>query len=329
MVDPVAVEGNGARRLGLLSVVAALGDAGAQARALHERVGDALEGVPYELILVDDGSTDGTADVLDELAAGDPRVRVIHLSRSFGAELALTAGLDHSNGDALVVLDPDLRDPPEAIRLLLDEWRAGAEVVYGMREGAQDGGAAGFITRPLARMAGVELEAEAGELRLLDRRAIEAVRAMRERSRFLRGMTVWVGMRQTAVAYRPMEPAQATRRGGTSSAVRHALASATAFSQGPLRVATVAGLALGALALLALPVVLIVGILAGLGVTVAAVVVLALGGVQLVIVGILGAYVSRIYDEVKQRPLYVVRETRNLPGSAAAEPADQEPAPAP
>jgi dolichol-phosphate mannosyltransferase len=329
MVDPVAVEGNGARRLGLLSVVAALGDAGAHARALPGRVGAALQGVPYELILVDDGSTDGTASVLDELAAADPRVRVIHLSRSFGAELALTAGLDRAHGDALVVLDPDLRDPPEAIRLLLDEWRAGADVVYGMREDADDAGAAGFITRPLARMAGVELEAQAGELRLLDRRAIEAVRGMRERSRFLRGMTVWVGMRQTAVGYRSLEKGEGAPRGGASSAVRHALDSATAFSQGPLRAATVAGLALGALALLALPVVLIVGILAGLGTTVAVVAVLAVGAAQLVIMGVVGTYVSRIYEEVKQRPLYVVRETRNLPGSAAAPPADREPAPAP
>jgi dolichol-phosphate mannosyltransferase len=190
------VNGAGQRQLGLLSVVVPLCDEEAIARELVRRVTEALAGHELELILVDDGSTDGTPEVLDELAAEDSRVKVLRLSRNFGHQTALTAGLDHARGDAVVMLDGDLQDPPEVIPRLIERWREGVDVVYAVystRPGETrfKVATARLFYRLMTRFAQIQLPPNAGDFRLLDRRALDAVLAMRERNRFLRGMTVW------------------------------------------------------------------------------------------------------------------------------------------
>src|SRR3954449_10034604 len=194
------------REVGLLSVVAPMFEEEEIVGRFAERVGAALDGVDYELILVDDGSKDRTVEAMEAAAAGDPRVKIVSLSRNFGHQPALTAGLEHARGDAVVMLDGDLQDPPEVIPQMLERWREGVDVVYAVRQ--QRLGetpfkrvtARGFykVFRRLTRM---DLAVESGDFRLMDRRALDALLAMPERNRFLRGMTVWIGFTQTAVPF--------------------------------------------------------------------------------------------------------------------------------
>ena len=201
-----AEAGVGPRRLDLLSIVAPVYNEEATIEEFYTRVCSALESYPFELVLVDDGSTDGSPALLDALADNDARVRVVYLSRNFGHQTALTAGLDHASGDAVVMLDADLQDPPELICTMVDHWRAGCDVVYAVRE--QRSGESRFKLRTAKlfyslfdKLAQVELQHNSGDFRLLDRRALDALLSMRERNRFLRGMTVWVGYTQAAVPY--------------------------------------------------------------------------------------------------------------------------------
>ena len=316
--------GNGSpgRRLALLSVVAPMRDEAGVVDAFHERVVRVLDGVPFELILVDDGSRDGTDAALDRLADADPRVRVIHLARSFGHQAALCAGMDNARGDAVETLDGDLQDPPEVILDLLERWRAGADVVFAVRQ--QRAGetwfklaSARWFYRLFAWLSQLPLEHNSGDFRLLDRRAVDALRAMPERNRFLRGMTAWVGFTQTAVPYER----DARRAGETKYTLRRmlrlSLDALVSFSNVPLQLATLLGFAVSAIAFLGLPLV-IVARFAGIyvpGVSSILFAVLLLGGIQLITVGIIGEYVGRIYDEVKRRPLYVVRDVRNVEGA--------------
>src|SRR5262249_23078173 len=189
------------RRVGesrLLSVVAPRLDEVGTAGEFHRRICTALKGVPFELIVVDDGSTDGTRELLAKLAERDERVKVVELSRNFGHQTALTAGLDHASGDAVVMIDADLQDPPELIPTMLERWRDGADVVYAVRS-ERNGetrfklATARWFYRLLSKLSPIELRADSGDFRLLDRRALDALLTMRERNRYLRGMTVWVG----------------------------------------------------------------------------------------------------------------------------------------
>jgi len=192
------------RTLGLLSVVAPVYNEQELLDEFYARVCSALEGIDFELVLVDDGSTDTSPAILHHLASGDPRVHIVYLSRNFGHQTAITAGLDHARGDAVVMLDADLQDPPELIPRMLDHWRAGCDVVYAVRE-QRDGESrfklttARWFYKLFDKLTQVELHHNSGDFRLLDRGALNALLSMRERSRFLRGMTVWVGYRQAAV----------------------------------------------------------------------------------------------------------------------------------
>jgi polyisoprenyl-phosphate glycosyltransferase len=283
-------------------------------------VSAALEGIPFELVLVDDGSTDRTPQLLAELAARDPRVRVVQLSRNFGHQTALTAGLDHARGDAVAMLDADLQDPPELIPEMLQHWRRGTDVVYAVRR-RRDGEtrfkltSARWFYRLFSALADVELEPDSGDFRLLDRAPLDALLSMRERNRFLRGMTVWVGYTQTAVPYER----DARRAGETKYTLRRMLSfsldAISSFSHRPLQLATLIGFLCAAFAFVLIPVVIALRIagsyLPGFGtITIA---VLLLGGIQLMAIGLIGEYVGRIYDEVKGRPLYVVRARLNEP----------------
>ncbi len=320
MSSGLAIDPNAERRvLGLLSVVAPVYNEEALIEEFYGRVCAALEGLTFELVLVDDGSSDASPQILERLAESDPRVCVVFLSRNFGHQTALTAGLDHARGDAVVMLDADLQDPPELIPRMLDHWRRGCDVVYAVREQREGESrfklsTAKWFYKLFDRLAQVELEHNSGDFRLLDRQALNALLSMRERNRFLRGMTVWVGYTQAAVSYR-RDPRQAGETKYTlSKMMKFSLDAISSFSHRPLQLATLLGFVISTLAFIAIPVVialrLVGSYLPGFGsITIA---ILLLGGIQLIAIGIIGEYVGRIYDEVKGRPLYLVRARRNL-----------------
>ena len=310
------MEGREAR---LVSVVVPMFNEEGTAEELYERIGRALAHVPFEVVAVDDGSTDATQGILARLADQDDRLKVVTLSRNFGHQTALTAGLDHASGDVVVTIDADLQDPPELIPDMLARWSEGSDVVYAVRKERQGEtrfkrSTARVFYRVLERLSDVPVAPDAGDFRLLDRRAVDAVLSMGERNRYLRGMTVWVGYTQTAIEY-----TRGPRRAGTTKyplrrMVRFALDAIASFSHVPLQIATVVGFVIALFAFLCIPVAIGVRIAGEFvpGVTTTVVAVLLLGGIQLMAIGMIGEYVGRIYDEVKRRPLYLVRERRNV-----------------
>jgi len=303
----------------LLSVVAPMYEEQDIVDPFTERVAAALEGVDYELILVDDGSKDATAAAMARAAAADPRVKVVALSRNFGHQPALTAGLEHARGDVIVMLDGDLQDPPELIPEMLEQWRAGIDVVYAVRQERLGETAFKRVTargfyRVFRRLTGLDLAVESGDFRLMDRRALDALLAMPERARFLRGMTVWIGFTQTAVPFVRQERHAGVTKYPLRKMLRFSFDAITSFSSAPLQFATFLGFLFSVLAFLAIPLTIIARYteIYPRGVPSTIVVILFLGGIQLITVGIIGEYVGRIYDEVKHRPLYVVRERINV-----------------
>jgi glycosyltransferase involved in cell wall biosynthesis len=327
----VSTVANGQRALKLLSVVAPVYNEEALIEEFYGRTCGALEGIEFELVLVDDGSSDSSAAILDRLAETDPRVRVVFLSRNFGHQTALTAGLDHARGDAVVMLDADLQDPPELIPRMLDHWRGGCDVVYAVREEREGEShfklaTARWFYKLFDKLAQVELEHNSGDFRLLDRQALDALLSMRERNRFLRGMTVWVGYMQTAVPYK-RDPRYAGETKYTlSRMLKFSLDAISSFSHRPLQLATLFGFLVSTVAFVAIPVVLVLRVAGSYlpGFSSITIAILLLGGIQLIAIGIIGEYVGRIYDEVKGRPLYLVRARRNLaaPTHAPAEVSD-------
>jgi polyisoprenyl-phosphate glycosyltransferase len=319
MSQPIPAEGPMMREPSLISVVSPVLDEADVLEAFHERISSALADWEFELILVDDGSSDRTPEVLESLAARDPRVRVVMLSRNFGQEAAVSAGLDHSSGDLVVTMDADLQDPPEVIPKLLARWREGADVVYAVREARHGEGwmklaTSRWFTRLFSRTAGLEIHPGIGDFRLLDRRVVDVLRDMPERARFLRGLSLWVGFTQSSVPFQR----DARFAGRTSYSwgkmTRYSLDALTSFSRAPLHLATLLGFAVSFLALLGIPYVIVGRILDFYveGISSLLFAVLLLGGIQLITLGIVGEYVARIYDEVKRRPLYVVRTRLNL-----------------
>jgi polyisoprenyl-phosphate glycosyltransferase len=309
----------------LLSIVAPVYNEQELVEQFVQRACAAAADYEFELVLVNDGSADATPQLLDRLAAADRRVRVIHLSRNFGHQAALTAGLEHAGGDVVAMLDADLQDPPELIRDMIAQWSQGADVVYAVRrqregETAFKLATASWFYKLFDKLAQVDLEPNSGDFRLLDRRALDALLAMTERSRFLRGMTVWVGFNQTAVSYERDARNAGETKYTVRKMLRFSLDAITSFSHLPLQLATWAGLLSASVAFIAIPVVIVLRIfdsyLPGFGsITIA---ILLLGGIQLIALGVIGEYVGRIYDEVKHRPLYIVREERNRPSADRA-----------
>lgn len=286
---------------------------------LYDRLVKVMAGQPEQLrlILVDDGSRDGSAQWVADTARRDDRVTLLRLSRNFGHQIAITAGMDHADADAVVIMDADLQDPPEAIPDLLAKWREGFEVVYAVRKSRAGETflkkflAASFY-RVFHRMASIDVPMDAGDFRLIDRKVVKAMREVRELHRFVRGLTCWVGFRQGAVTYE-----RAARHAGTTKypvwkSARLAWDGLTSFSGAPLRWMTMIGLLVSlAGALLALRI--MVGKLLGHselvpGWTSLVTLMLLLSGVQLVSLGLVGQYVSRVYEESKKRPLYYITE---------------------
>jgi glycosyltransferase involved in cell wall biosynthesis len=279
-------------------------------------------GAPFELVLVNDGSRDGSYQVLRELYERDPRVRVINFSRNFGHQIAISAGLDHARGDAVVIIDSDLQDPPEVIPTLVERWKAGAEVVYAQR--TKRAGetrfkllTAAIFYRLIARITGMDIPRDTGDFRLLDRRVVEALVVMREHHRFMRGLSVWVGFRQEAVQYERHERFAGATNYPLFKMIRFSLDAITGFSYAPLQLATTFGFALAGVSLLGIVVAVLLrlvgGAIQGQGTTL--IVVLFLGGIQLIFLGVIGEYLGRIYDEVRARPLYIVRNVLEQPES--------------
>lgn len=284
---------------------------------LHRRVGETMaraEG-DWELVLVDDGSTDGSSDRILELAQQDPRVRPVVFARNFGHQIAVTAGLDYSRGEAVVIIDADLQDPPELILEMIAKWREGFEVVYAVRAAREGEGwfkrvSASFFYRLINRLTSIRIPVDAGDFRLMDRKVVDVLNRMREHHRFLRGMSSWVGFKQTGVVYK-----RAARFSGEThypfrKMLRLALNAITSFSFFPLQVASYLGFISAGIATIAIPIVItlrIMGNQAFFGQATTLLAVLFFGGVQLISLGILGEYIGRLYDEARGRPLYIVR----------------------
>ncbi len=319
-------------RVPLLSVIVPCANEEEVLQETHRRLMKALReiGIEFEILYVDDGSTDSTMDVLREIQSSNPQVRVVSLSRNFGHQVAITAGMEHSAGDGIVVIDADLQDPPEVIREFVEQWRAGYDVAYGVRTERQGESifkllTAGLFYRLIGQLSDTKIPPDAGDFRLIDRRVAEALLSMPERDRFIRGMVSWLGFSQVAVPYRRAPRLAGKTKYPLLRMVRFAADGIVSFSTTPLRAATWLGFAVSALAVLGILYIVYDRLFAKNWVQGWASIVIAilfLGGVQLICLGIIGEYVGRIYGESKRRPLYLVRrrlgfdQTAGKPDSA-------------
>ena len=301
------------------SIIAPIFNEAQTIEELYHRIKDVMDGLgePWELLLVDDGSTDGSTDAIREVAARDHSVRPVFFARNFGHQLAVTAGLDYARGQAVVIIDSDLQDPPEVIPDLIEKWRQGYEVVYAVRSGREGESwfklfTASLFYRLIDRITDVKIPMDTGDFRLLDRKVVEVIKGMRERHRFLRGMSIWVGFRQTGVEYRRAARFAGETKYPFKKMLKFASDAITSFSYFPLQMATYLGFISAGLSILAIPIVIAIRLWGRhtplLGQATTLIAVLFLGGVQLISLGILGEYIGRLYDEAKGRPLYIVRE---------------------
>jgi polyisoprenyl-phosphate glycosyltransferase len=273
-------------------------------------------GEPWELELVDDGSSDGSTEIIHSLAAQDPRVRPIIFARNFGHQIAVTAGLDYARGKAAIIIDADLQDPPAVILDLIAKWREGYQVVYAVRAEREGESwfklfTASLFYRVIQRITDVNIPLDTGDFRLLDCKVVDVMKTMRERHRFLRGMSSWVGFRQTGVNYKRAARFAGETKYPLRKMMLLALNAITGFSYFPLELATYVGFVAAGISILTIPVIIferLAGRQEFVGQATTLIAVLFLGGVQLICAGILGEYIGRIYDEVKGRPLYVVSE---------------------
>ncbi len=285
---------------------------------LYRRVKTVMDstGETWELILVDDGSTDGSTEAICKLGKEDKRVRPVIFARNFGHQIAITAGWDYARGDAIVIIDADLQDPPEMILEMAKKWKEGYEVVYAVRAEREGESwfklwTASLFYRIIYRITDVKIPLDTGDFRLMDRKVVDVLKQMRERHRFPRGMSVWVGFKQVGVNYKRAARLAGETKYPFRKMFRLALNAITSFSYFPLQVATFFGFVSAGVAILAIPFVIymrVTGSQAFLGQATTLIAVLFLGGVQLISLGILGEYVGRLYDEAKGRPLYIIRE---------------------
>lgn len=285
---------------------------------LYRRVKKIMDssGETWELILVDDGSTDGSTEKIRELAQTDQAVRPVIFARNFGHQVAITAGWDYARGDAVVIIDADLQDPPETILELAKKWKEGYEVVYAVR--AEREGetwfkkfTAALFYRLIYAITDVKIPVDTGDFRLMDRKVVNVLKQMKERHRFPRGMSAWVGFKQIGVEYKRAARVAGVTKYPFSKMLKLALNAITGFSYFPLQVATYFGFFSAGISILAIPVVAymrMTGAGAFTGQATTLIAVLFLGGVQLISLGTLGEYIGRLYDEAKGRPLYIVRD---------------------
>jgi dolichol-phosphate mannosyltransferase len=301
-----------------LSIVAPVYNEEAILHELYNRISEtmtALDGT-WELVLVNDGSWDRSYEIMQELRQKDERVRIVNFSRNFGHQIAITAGTDYAQGQAVVIIDADLQDPPGVILDMVAKWREGYEVIYAIRKQRKGEtwfklATAKMFYRIINKITGVDIPLDTGDFRLLDRKAVDTLRRIREHHRFMRGLSVWIGFKQTGVEYVREERFAGETKYPLSKMLRFALDGITSFSYLPLQLATYLGFIIAGLSVLGI-LLTIVWRLSGShafeGQATTLVMVLFLGGIQLISLGIIGEYLGRIYDEVKQRPLYIVND---------------------
>jgi polyisoprenyl-phosphate glycosyltransferase len=301
-----------------LSVVVPLFNEEGNVAELLRRLRASADGVAgisgYEIVLVDDGSTDRTVELLQGHAKVDPRLVVVRLSRNFGHQLASTAGLDISRGDAVVLIDADLQDPPELIPAMVERWQAGFDVVYAVRRSRKGESwfklwTARLFYRTTQRMTKVAIPVDTGDFRLMSRRVVDALKTIRERHRFIRGLVSWVGYPQSAIEYDRDSRFSGESKYPVSKMLRFAIDGITSFSDVPLRFASYFGFIVSGIAFIVAIAEIGLRIFTGYnlpGYTSTIFAILFLGGVQLIGIGILGEYIGRIYEEIKGRPLYLV-----------------------
>jgi dolichol-phosphate mannosyltransferase len=273
----------------------------------------------YEIIFVDDNSRDGSLGILESLNRGDPRVKIIKLSRNFGHQAALTAGLDHAKGDAIITMDADLQDPPEAIPCLINKYEEGYDIVYAKREERKGETAfkrwtASMFYRIMRRLTDVEIPLDTGDFRLINKKVLNSLKGLQEKNRFLRGLVSWVGFKQAGVMYQRDARSAGKTKFTFTKMLKFAVDAISSFSHIPLRVATLSGFAVSFISCLGLILVVwhrFAGRPAS-GWASLMICVLFIGGVQLISIGIIGEYLGRIYDEVKNRPLYICDKTIGL-----------------
>ena len=273
-------------------------------------------GGSYELIFVNDGSRDKTAEIVHKLCGKDKNVRLVDFSRNFGHQIAITAGMDSATGQAIVVIDADLQDPPEVILKMIEKWKEGYEVVYGKRSKRKGETlfkklTAAMFYRVLKNMTNVEIPVDTGDFRLIDRKVCDVMRALTEKNRYVRGLVSWVGFKQTAVEYIRDERWAGETKYPLKKMIKFAMDGITSFSYKPLKLATYIGFALSGISFLYLIIVLVQKMILhstieGWASMVA--VQLFFNGIMLVLLGIIGEYIGRIYDESKNRPLYILRD---------------------
>jgi glycosyltransferase involved in cell wall biosynthesis len=289
---------------------------------LHRRMCALLEQLDggAEVILVDDGSRDDSYRIMTELNSQDPRFKILRFSRNFGHQIAITAGMDHASGQAVIIMDADLQDPPEVVLEMIKRWREGCDIVYGVRE--ERAGetfvkrwTATAFYRLLRKLTDLDIPVDVGDFRLVDRKALDAFNRMREHSRYVRGMFSWIGYEQCGVTYHRSERFAGQTKYPLAKMMKLAMDGILGFSTVPLRLGLYAGLIVAGLSFVVgiwAAVLKLMGVHTIPGWASLLTVVTFLGGVQLMLVGLLGEYVSRIYEEVRARPLYLVRESRGL-----------------
>jgi polyisoprenyl-phosphate glycosyltransferase len=305
------------------SVIAPVYDEEGNLDRLYSEIKDVLETTqePWELVLVNDGSRDRSAEKMGELAAADPRIKTVHFARNFGHAAAVTAGIDFASGDAVVLIDADLQDPPEVILQMIEQWKQGYDVVYAVRDKRE--GETWFKTqsarlfyRVIHNITDVHIPVDTGDFRLMDRRVADVLRQMREHNRFIRGMTSWVGFKQTGVKYIRKPRFKGETKYPFRKMLRFGLDAITGFSYFPLQLMIYVAGVLGFLAILTIPFIITLRLFGGgewfYGQATTIVLVLLSSAFQLFFLFVMGQYIARIYDEVRQRPLYVVAHTHGF-----------------
>lgn len=292
----------------------------------YERLKETMDeaGEPYELIFVNDGSKDRTVELVSLIAECDPNVRLVDFSRNFGHQIAISAGMDYANGDAVVVIDADLQDPPSVILAMIEKWKEGYEVVYGRRlkrkgETLFKKLTAKAFYRLLRSMTNVDIPLDTGDFRLIDRKVCDVLRGLKEKNRFVRGLISWIGFRQTSVEYVREERFAGETKYPLKKMISFALDGITSFSYKPLKIATYLGFLLSLSSFVYLLIVLYQGLFTDTtqpGWATIVVLNLLFNGIILILLGVIGEYIGRIYDESKDRPLYIVREARGFETSS-------------